>query len=549
MAKDERDTQDLGANFRTRLDQTIRQTAKERLETGAEDYVQTEMERARAQLQAFIEQQAPELEAKQREFEETREERARQREVLEASLQSETEQRQQEAAGARGTVTREDRARQAAPRRLQALERRRYRSRAAVLLGLTLILGLLSSSVLHFYAQPRSAEPRFRFFSQDLLAEQYPIRGLIVRDETVYASPLVGIARPLQTEGSKVAVGESMAMLLNPRLQLVYEKWTEVARAQAERRLELLNSGVDSAAVEESYKHSEQEIRPWIDLLRQDARSANLRHAASVHRSIEAVLYRRNQELSHSDFHDPVLEQLSRSARTLEEQLASLSTQAQASDSGYISFMMDGQEERLTPDFLENISGVELEQLYAQGNQYYNISRNLSEGQPVYRISHGPNHYFALYSDQLPAWAEEERPSIFSIYLPQAKVTVENCVLQSYHYNEKTGRSILVCRSDSQVAELLDQRVLSGFLVTGHSYGYRVPLSALTGLRATEQGQEARIMVVSQGRTSYVDVRIVATDETFATIEALDKEGRSMITEGGVYVENPEYVQAGISIG
>jgi multidrug efflux pump subunit AcrA (membrane-fusion protein) len=71
--------------------------------------------------------------------------------------------------------------------------------------------------------------PRFMFIQEGTVEHKVSSTGLIIRDESVFTAAAGGVLKPLATEGSRVARGQKVALIIPADQQ---EKIRELAKLE-----------------------------------------------------------------------------------------------------------------------------------------------------------------------------------------------------------------------------------------------------------------------------------------------------------------------------
>lgn len=424
--------------------------------------------------------------------------------------------------------------------RLEAIEKKRTRVRSIVLVLSVVLVMALTIGVVNLLLQRKTSNPSLQFLMSDRVDESFEVRGIIVRDETMYSAGLSGIIRPLKPEATKVAKAENVAMVLSPAMQDTYEQWKEVVSEISKRRLELIAQGQGQGS---SQIFSETDVRmiPLINDLRKASSFGTVKNVDSVQNSVDALVYSRNLKLDTITFQDPTLDELHKKLEALDLVLQKQAVYLRTDSSGYISYMSDGLESILTPTSLSSLNESNINKILSDGENYKPISESVKLVAPAYRLSKGSGQTLVLLVKDLPTSFFEigEGARHISVYLPRENLTIADCIVRSI--SEASEGTILSVTTSSQVENLIDRRIIEGRIIVDSTYGYKVPNAVLLNYRPSTR--RAQLMIVSQGVTKLVEVNVSAQNDRFSVVQ--DLEGNTFLSEGTIYVENPQDVKEG----
>lgn len=426
--------------------------------------------------------------------------------------------------------------------RLEAIERKRTRARAFLLGLLVLTVLLMTLAVVRILQQRSMSEPILQFLMEDVVDESFEARGVIVRDEVLYSAGIQGLIRPLQPEGSKVAKQEVVALVLPPAQQAVYAQWKALSAEIAKRRLQLIAQGQGQGS-DALFVETDGRMSPLLDELRRSATRGSVANADSYQSSIDALIYGRNLKMDAISFDDESLSALRAQLQVLEEQLDKLAVQLQTDSSGYISYLTDGQESILTPRRLEQITEENLQVILDQGERFKPIAESVANRDPAYRLSRSSGQYFVFLIRGLAPDYFAERSEI-GVYLPKENLEIASCVLVKAAPAYGGEGTLLITRSSSQVESLIGRRIIEGRVVVEQYVGLKVPNHVL--IDYDEGSRLAKLMVVRNGATQIVPVRVTARNDRYSRIA--DIEQNDYLGEGTIYVENGRTVREGTAI-
>ena len=228
-------------------------------------------------------------------------------------------------------------------------------SALAVALVLAGILVLLF--VVHHLFDYFAVKPNLEFVTNGSIEHTIGSRAIIVRNESVISSDHGGDFVTQAAEGSRVAAGQSIAMVVPEDMQTVVENLRSTQSQISDVQQELIANGLAEGA-DVIYSDIDQSLNPIINMLRIDSIEGNLSELSSYSSSISVLLNQRELELADLDFDDERLRTLRSDERGYESQLQNRASVINATEPGIISFKLDGLETVLNYEVLLNADAV-----------------------------------------------------------------------------------------------------------------------------------------------------------------------------------------------
>jgi hypothetical protein len=426
--------------------------------------------------------------------------------------------------------------------RLQAIERRKARSRAIGLsifvLAIMLVTVLLIINVMQ-QARPR---PRFIFITEGRVDHAVRSTGLILRDDLVFQAPASGLLKPLATEGSRTARGQRLALIIPVDREEQLRELQKAEKDLVDLQIELMNSG-KGAGARAIYEESAAALGSIAHLIRSDVSKGDLSNLTAYSASISVILEQRTTKLMTVDFRDARIEELQKIRNQLELSLGLEAGTLVCEQPGIVSYKLDGLEDQLTNVQAERIRVADYLR-YIDDTEVLTMSEaQVSQNQPVMRItSSHRQHLVFLLPDTDPRDLVDETG--YEIYIPSEGTSIRNVRL--LRAEESGSDAFVVFGTDRMVERLSDRRIFQAEIVTASTRGLKIPMSALTEIDLNRN--EATLMLVSGGYTHNSRVAIIDHDREYAIIEGLaDQEHQPSLST--VIVVNPDSIEVGEFIG
>lgn len=389
-----------------------------------------------------------------------------------------------------------------------------------------------------------AAEPNLMFVDHGTIEHTVGARALIVRDESVVNTTSVGDLVTRATEGSRVAKGQEVALVVPENQAETVENLRNTQNQISEVQQQLIQAGNASGA-ETVFSAVNTNIEPIIDMIRRDAMSGNLREMPSYSSSITVLINQREDELAQMDFDDQRLRDLRNDEYSYQILLEANSDRVHAPEPGIISFKLDGQENSLDFEYLLNGDASDICRTISNSDGAITSDLVISADdggviEPVCRIAKNEEQMFAVYleDDDINAvqFAED---TYHTINVSSEGISIDRCeVVRSV----PTANGLLVVfRTTRYVEDLLDFRTIDIEIVISETTGLRVPASAL--VNPDYKRNVGSVYVNNQGFVEEVSVIIADTDREFVIISPI---GDSPVpNDQTVIISNPSTVRVG----
>lgn len=424
-------------------------------------------------------------------------------------------------------------------RRLNHIERERERSRTitlSVLVGLALI-AMIGMIVL--LTGGRTERPQPEFINRGVIERSEAATALIVREETLLVTSADGTLNKTIEEGGRVRKNGQVCAVTSARMEDKLQELYGVEDEIALRQNQLMRLG-DYKDVSAVYNQSEAELNVMLKALRADAASNQLEDLLPYQVATDLILTDRKTALLNTDLQSGELRTLIDKRAELLSELTEASESIYAPTAGIISYMTDGLEDELDFENAQNMTVDELSDYLLTPDKMYPLGREVEEGQPVARLITNIRQYLIVWAPNLKStYFDQNIKTALDFRLDNEDFMIEDCVIERIVPNGEG--TMIVLRTDRQMNELQDRRVVTGSLRTSYVKGLKVPKDAV--IKNTQDSSLGWIMVGRQGYTVRVPIRILDSDRTHSIIEEADP--KDPIIEGTIVVVNPENVKEG----
>ena len=422
--------------------------------------------------------------------------------------------------------------------------RRKALVNSAVAVAMVLAGIIVLMFVVHHLFDYFAVKPNLEFVTNGSIEHTIGSRAIIVRDENVVISNHSGDFVTEAAEGSRVAAGQSIAMVVPSDMQTVVDNLRNTQSQISDVQQELIANGSAEGA-DVIYSDIDQSLTPIINMLRLDSNEGNLSELSSYASSISVLLNQREVELSDLDFDDERLRVLRSDERGYESQLENRASVINAPEPGIISFKLDGLETVLNYEVLLNADAGTIGDYIDNAVGIISSDLTVEAGDNVARIASNQQQYIACFLNESDApSAAFEIGSQHTIIVGSEGLSIGKCIVERMTPTSN-GNYLVVFSTTRYVEDLLDVRSADIEVVITETRGMRVPVSSLVN---PDYGRGvATLYINDQGFCSELGVLIEDYDREFAIIKPMGDV--SVPTLQTVYITNPGSVSPGDQVG
>ena len=383
-------------------------------------------------------------------------------------------------------------------------------------LCILILIGMMVIAVLYIVDYV-AAKPAYAFAAEGSIEHTIGATALVVRNETVMTSTHTGDLMAQATEGSRVAKSQHLAMVIPEGMETTMAELHNVEQQIVDLERQLMNQGKGVAA-KAVFSQANDEIRPIITMIRQDAILNKLNNMTSYSSSIRVLMEKRDVNLKTIDFDDEQLTALRTSETALQTQLENRANSIYAETPGIISYKLDGQENTITKQLLMDMVDSKCEELISNSSSIITGDLKIKQNEPVLRIVQNDVQYFACLLKNAPM-EEFQLGSNHVIRIPAEGISISDCKV--IRCSVTRDGILVVFETSNQVERLLDRRTVNIEIVQTKTTGIRVPVSSLAN--ADYDRGIATIFVNESGYARGYTVQIRDYDREYAIIAPLKK--------------------------
>ncbi len=414
--------------------------------------------------------------------------------------------------------------------------------RAYVVIAVVLLLVSLTLFSLLRIWQNRP-QPRFMFLTEAWLADEVDVDALIIRDETVYKSPVDGVFRSLVAQGSKVSKNAHIGQVVPSKDRDEIRKLDKANNDVNDRRYALLAEGKGGNA-RRVFEASEDSIHRNIHVLYDVLIKDDTLKISEIETELRLIMQQRVEDAQIFDFEDEELARLISVRDRLEESAFQQIRDIRSEASGIFIRQIDGLELELTKERAMSMTIAELKN-YLSSVKSAPLTDEVKAGDSLYKLNRSTEHYFVCHipTQHMGAVAKLQTSARVRIHSIANGISIEDAEV----IRNDIGRqgSILVFRSSQNLESFVSMRRAPLTLYFNEARGLRVPKSALINY---ESGNvEADLKIVEGGYVHQVTVKVLENNVEYALIEA--KEGSPYaIKEATMILLNPSSMKEGQAI-
>ena len=326
---------------------------------------------------------------------------------------------------------------------------------------------------------------------------------MIVRDEDTIASENAGELVTQITEGSRIAKGQNLAIVVPEDMKSVVQDLRNVQSQISDVQQELILSG-GSAEADVIYRNYNKKLSSILDSVRFDAMGGNLSTLSSYSSSVNVILDERDDEMSKIDFNDERISVLRSDEGVYEAQVEKYATKVTAHRPGIVSFRLDGKEQTL--DY-KSFLVMPINEIKGHiNNSVGAISSDLSveEGDAIVRIAQNESQYLAVYLSSNDATLSDFAVgTLHDINIRTEGIAIDNCKVVRCE-NDQSGM-LITFETSRCVEALLDLRTVDIEIVITESDGMRVSVSSLINETYAPKGDPCFCVYIAPNANASLD--------------------------------------------
>lgn len=357
--------------------------------------------------------------------------------------------------------------------------------------------------VVHHLYDYIAEKPNFSFVTMGAVEHTIGAKALVVRDEDIINSENAGELVTQITEGSRVAKGQELAIVVPEDMKSVVQDLRNVQSQISDVQQELILSG-GSAEAEVIYRNYNKNLSAILDSVRFDAMSGNISNLASYSSSVNVILDEREDEMSKIKFVDERISVLRSDEAVYEAQLEKYATKVNAHRPGIVSFRLDGKETVLSyKDFL-TMPAAEIKGYINNSVGAISSDLTIEAEAPVVRIAQNESQYLAVYlSNNDATLSDFAVGTLHDINIRTEGISIDDCKVVRCE-NDASGM-LITFETTRAVEALLDLRTVDIEIVINETDGMKIAVSSLVNETFAPKGDPCFAVYLAPSANASVD--------------------------------------------
>ena len=401
----------------------------------------------------------------------------------------------------------------------------------------TIILLLLIPALLNGFFKQSTDTAVLR---TGIIEETIPVNGVFIRSEVLVSAPFSGICIPDIEQGKMVSVGQNIATVTKETSVELTEKIKDMERSIIKK--EILNSQ-DNNHEDSQIKAYNENLLDNINGIVEIVKTNNLLTSTEIIKNMNNTLFQKTKYIVEKN-PDELISKIEREELSrLKNKLLNDQKPIKANISGIVSYYIDGYEEILKPDKLNEINDDIIFGMNKQKEIDHNSFENIKAeaGQPFVKVIDEHDYYFAFTIDKKVVSNLREGEQIEIFFKEIEKIIIGEVVSLPDYYADINR---VIVKFNRNLNETLLLRACEAEITIKKYEGLMVPIRCIRNINYADM--TADIVLAKLNQASYVKVKIVALDKTSAIIENFE----DYHYEGGVslydiYIQNPDNIREG----
>ncbi len=360
--------------------------------------------------------------------------------------------------------------------------------------------------------------------------------AIIIRDSTVYKSPISGIYIAEAEEGDKVPSEFRIASIFNSSasnlIEELKQKEAQIFKAQGEK---IRNSEIFSRDV----LILEEQIAEKLKLIARSSAKNTFSDISKTEEEINELVLKKAKILGFEGSADTYITSLENEKDNIESRIELNCEEIITPEPGILSYVMDDYEEILNKMSISELTPDYFNKVLSEGNSPDSDIWSIEAGEPLAKITHNISFYLAICLDSSKGY-QFEVGDIVKLRINDKEL---ECSAETIYKSKNfDGKYILAFELDKYMSDLCSLRSVNIDLIISSYTGKIVPLSCLTDIDSEEE--TARITLLKANFASIRNIDIIGKNDYYAIVD--NGEGRGNNIElYDVYIQNPKNIENG----
>ncbi len=365
-------------------------------------------------------------------------------------------------------------------------------------------------------------------------------QGWMIRDEKVVYNDHKGIFSPDIGQGQRVQENVPVASILDASKKDLLDELDKTNKKLLERILEL--SILDEVTLPE-FSRIENQVESKVKNLGLNLQEGFFSDIGEYKRELTMLMNKRFDAIyDYDDFDDDKFNNLRVIGKSTKNQISQNSKSVYAPRTGLISYVIDGAEDILAKEDIDELTREDLKQIKNKKPFISPTNVVIRRGEPLFKIVNDNAYYVLVIIERKDFGAFSQGDNI-KMRINEVDLDVSGFV-ESIEA-ERSGDVLVRVKLDRFLPQTVGLRDVNISIVKNKHSGYKVRKDSL--LDFDKAKSTAKLMVVLGGTTRIIDVNVLGSSEDFVVVGNLENSRGLSIY--GQYVLNPQSVREGRFIG
>lgn len=332
----------------------------------------------------------------------------------------------------------------------------------------------------------------------------------IVRDETVYISDTDGIVYNIAKEGDRIA--------LDSPISTIYSGDADANKLKQLRTIDskissLKGDGHNSELYKSDSDSSEIQVADNMEEVLDLAEENNVSQISEVKKDINTI--RKGASVSNN----AKIDALNAERSKIEKSISGRKSDILSENAGVFSSYVDGLENVLTPDKVQELTVAGLNALEPKSSEYLN-GKQTTAGRPICKIINNHVWYIAGTTDNAHVKMLEENPEV-TVRFPGISETDVSGKVVHISSPDADGNCVFTVELSTYVSAAFSYRKVSAHIIFKEYSGYKVPTDSIR----TRKEINSYYVLARKGSEAYeCDIEVLYSDtkEGFSIIKSTE---------------------------
>lgn len=365
-------------------------------------------------------------------------------------------------------------------------------------------------------------------------------QGWMIRDEKIVHNEHKGIFFPEIGQGQRVQANVPVASMIDVSKKNLIDELDKTNKKLLERILEL---SILNEMLLPEFSRIEGQIESKVNTLGLNLQEGFFSDIGEYKRELTMLMNKRLDAIYDYDaIDDDRFNNLRVVGESIQSQIKQNSMSVYAPRTGLISYVIDGAEDILAKEDIDEITREYLRQIKDIKPFVVPANMVMAEGDPLFKIVNDSEYHLLAIIERKDFGVFSQGDNI-KMRINEVDLEVRG-VVESIDA-ERSGDVLVRVKLDRFLPQTVGLRDVNISIVTNKHSGYKVSKDSL--LDFDKAKSMAKLMVVLGGTTRIIDVNVLGSSEDFVVVGNLENSRGLSIY--GKYVLNPESVREGRFIG